>query len=70
MEDVVRASDLDWTISRPPKLTDKPLTGQYRTALDRNIRGGFSISRADVAHHMLAMLGQPATIHRVVGVAH
>jgi putative NADH-flavin reductase len=70
MEDVIRDSDLDWTISRPPKLTDKPLTGQYRTALDRNIRGGFSISRADVAHQMLLCLQMPETIRRTVGLAY
>jgi putative NADH-flavin reductase len=70
MEDVVRRSGLEWTISRPPKLTDKPLTGHYRTALDRNIRGGFSVSRADVAHQMLACLDQPETIHHAVGIAY
>jgi putative NADH-flavin reductase len=69
MEDIVRESDLDWTISRPPKLTDKPLTGVYRTAYGQNIRGGFSISRADVAHQMLHALEQPQTIKQVVGVA-
>jgi uncharacterized protein YbjT (DUF2867 family) len=69
MEDVVRASGLDWTVSRPPKLTDKPLTGRYRTAIDRNVRGGFSISRADVAHHMLACLDLPETVGHVVGVS-
>lgn len=70
MEDVVRASDLDWTISRPPKLTNTALTGRYRTAIDRNVRGGFSVSRADVAHQMLHALDQPETIRRVVGIAH
>jgi putative NADH-flavin reductase len=70
MEDAVRGSGLDWTLSRPPKLTDKPLTGHYRTAVDRNVRGGFSISRADVAHHMLACLAGPATIGHTVGVAY
>jgi putative NADH-flavin reductase len=70
MEDVVRASDLDWTIARPPKLTDKPLTGHYRTALGQNLRGGFSISRADVAHQMLHCLDQPETIRQVVGMAY
>ena len=69
MEDVVRDSGLDWTISRPPKLTDKPLTGVYRTAYGQNIRGGFSVSRADVAHHMLSMIDQPETIKQVVGIA-
>jgi uncharacterized protein YbjT (DUF2867 family) len=27
MEDVLRDSGLDWTVVRPPRLTDKPLTG-------------------------------------------
>src|SRR5215217_732955 len=69
MEDILRDSGLDWTISRPPKLTDKPLTGTYRTAYGQNIRGGWSISRADVAHHMLHVLEQPETIKQVVGIA-
>jgi len=69
MEDIVRDSGLDWTVSRPPKLTDKPLTGRYRTAYGQNVRGGFSISRADVAHSMLHALDQPETIGQTVGVA-
>jgi putative NADH-flavin reductase len=69
MEDILRDSDLDWTISRPPRLTDKPLTGVYRTAFGQNIRGGFSVSRADVAHHMLRMLEQPETVKQVLGIA-
>jgi putative NADH-flavin reductase len=69
MEDAVRASGLDWTIVRPPKLTDKALTGTYRTALGSNVRGGFSISRADVADLMLRVLTQPESIGQTVGVA-
>jgi len=69
MEDVVRDSGLDWTISRPPKLTDGPLTRHYRTAIDRNIRGGFSVSRADVADQMLACLTRPETIGHTIGIA-
>jgi putative NADH-flavin reductase len=69
MEDILRDSGLDWTISRPPKLTDKPLTGTYRTAYGQNIRGGFAISRADVAHSMLDALDRPETIMQIVGIA-
>src|SRR6266705_2409504 len=69
MEDILRDSGLNWTISRPPKLTNKPMTGVYRTAYGRNIRGGFSVSRADVAHHMLRVLDQPETIKQVIGIA-
>ncbi len=69
MEDILADSGLDWTVVRPPRLTDKPLTGSYRTALGRNIRGGFLVSRADVAHLMLRVVEQPETIKQTVGVA-
>ena len=69
MEDVLRDSGLDWTIVRPPRLTDKPVTGSYRTAYEQNVRGGLFVSRADVAHLMLRALGQPETIKQVIGVA-
>ncbi|MEV6924906.1 NAD(P)H-binding protein [Dactylosporangium sp. NPDC051485] len=69
MEDVVRGSDLDWSISRPPMFTDKPGTGRYREAFGRNIRGGFSIPRADVAHHMLGLVDRPETVRQIIGVA-
>ena len=51
-----RRSDLEWTVSRPPRLTDKPLSGAYRTAIGRNPRGGVLVSRADVAHFMVGCL--------------
>src|SRR5262245_53256650 len=69
MEDVLRESNADWTIVRPPRLTDGPLTGTYRIANGHNLRRGLSISRADVAHFMLRALGQPETIRQVIGVA-
>lgn len=69
MEDVLRESGLDWTIVRPPRLIDKPLTGVYRIAYGRNVRGGFRISRADVAHLMLRILEQPETISQTIGIA-
>jgi putative NADH-flavin reductase len=69
MEEILRDSGLDWTAVRPPKLTNKPLTGAYRTAVDQNIRGGWSVSRADVAHYMLRLLDQPETAGHAVGIA-
>ena len=39
MEDVLRESSLDWTSVRPPRLTDKPLTGEYRVAIGRTSGG-------------------------------
>jgi uncharacterized protein YbjT (DUF2867 family) len=69
MEDEIRTSDTDWTIVRPPNLVNRPLTTVYRTVIGGNVPRGKSIGRADVAHAMLAMLDDPATIRQAVGVA-
>jgi putative NADH-flavin reductase len=69
MEDILRESGLDWTVVRPPRLTDKPPTGRYRTAYGRNLRGGVVVSRADVAQLMLRVLDQPQTIKQAIGIA-
>src|SRR5215470_17481902 len=68
-EDEIRDSDLDWTIFRPPGLTGKAATGAYRTAIDRNLPHGFTVSRADLAACMLATLTDPATVHHHVAIA-
>jgi putative NADH-flavin reductase len=70
MEDVLRESDLDWTVVRPPRLTDGPRTGRYRTAFGQNLRGGTHVSRADVADLMLASLDRAETIGKSIGIAH
>jgi putative NADH-flavin reductase len=69
MEDILRRSGLDWTVVRPPRLTDKPLTGSYRTADGQNLRRGLLVSRADVARLMLRVLEQPDTIKQAIGIA-
>jgi putative NADH-flavin reductase len=69
MEDVVRASGLDWTVLRPPRLTDKPLTGRYRTRQDLNLRGGLRVSRADLAHLALAVAGDQDTYRTTIYLA-
>lgn len=68
MEDMLRASALDWTSVRPPRLTNKPLSGRYQIAIGRNARG-MSVSRADVAHFMLAAVEQRETFRQGVGIA-
>jgi hypothetical protein len=68
-EDEIHASNLDWTIMRPPSLTDKAARGTYRTATDRNLSHGFSISRADLAACMLTLPDNSASVHRHVAIA-
>ena len=70
MEDVLRESSLDWTVVRPPRLTNGSLTGIYRTAYGQNLRRGALVSRADVAHLMLRAVPQPETLRRTIGIAY
>ncbi|MCA2218152.1 NAD(P)-dependent oxidoreductase [Jidongwangia harbinensis] len=70
MEEAVAGSGTDWTVVRPPRLVNRPLSERYRTAVDDNVARGYTISRADVAHAMLAALGDPATVRRFVGIAY
>jgi putative NADH-flavin reductase len=69
MEDLLRESGLDWTIVRPPGLSNGSLTRTYRTAYGQNLRGAFRVPRADVADLMLRVLEQPGTIKEVIGIA-
>ncbi|MGW1063067.1 NAD(P)-dependent oxidoreductase [Streptomyces aureus] len=70
MEGALAASATDWTAVRPPRLQDKPLTGSYRTVVGGSPPRGRFIARADVAHAMLAMIDDPATVKQGVGVAY
>ena len=70
LERVVMSSGLEWTIARPPRLTNGPLTARYGVADDRLPDDtGLTISRADVAHFLLHELEADAHVHRIVGVA-
>ncbi|MTD58448.1 NAD(P)-dependent oxidoreductase [Amycolatopsis pithecellobii] len=69
MEDQVAASGLEWTIVRPPRLTTGPHTGRITSSVGRNVRGSFSISRADLADYVLRTAGDSALIRQAVSVA-
>jgi putative NADH-flavin reductase len=70
MEHVFANSALDWTIIRPPRLTDKPYTGVYRLREDHLPRFGFTISRADVADVVLKCAENHASSRKIVGVCY
>jgi uncharacterized protein YbjT (DUF2867 family) len=57
-EEEVTGRDLDVTVLRPGRLTDDGPAGRIR--LDRHVEPG-AVSRADVAHVLLALLDDPAT---------
>jgi putative NADH-flavin reductase len=67
MEAVVRESGLDWTIARPPRLTQNDsLT--YRTREGAPPRMGFTITRKAVAAFMLNAIEQRKHVHKIVGI--
>ena len=64
-EAIVKSSGTDWTIVRPPKLTDRAASGRYR--IGDGIRTWVPLpmlARADVAEFIVRELEQPAYIHK------
>jgi putative NADH-flavin reductase len=68
MEEVFEKSGLDWTMVRPPELTDKPYTGRYRVREGHLPHFGFRVSRADVADFMIKAVEDHMTTHKIIGV--
>ncbi|MFE3503179.1 NAD(P)-dependent oxidoreductase [Kitasatospora sp. NPDC059160] len=68
MEGMLRASDLDWTAVRPPRLTDRPGRGRYRHAVESGPAGS-TVPRADVARAMLDLVTDPTSFRHAVGVS-
>ncbi len=66
METIVSASELDWTVVRPPGLTDEPGTG-YAVA-ENWIEGGYC-ARADLAAMLLDQLDDQRFVRRIVAVS-
>jgi uncharacterized protein YbjT (DUF2867 family) len=70
MEDVIRAADLDWTLVRATRLTNRPGTGRYRVSPDYPPTGGWKISRADVAHFIAAVLADDGWVRAAPALAY
>lgn len=69
MEHLLAESTINWTIFRPPRLTNHPRTGRYRTAVDSKLARAVSISRADLADAMLAAIGNAQLYRHAVAIA-
>jgi putative NADH-flavin reductase len=64
MEALIRKSNVDWTIVRPPALKDGRRTGAYRTGVDLRIGLTSQISRSDLADFMLQEARQGCFVHQ------
>jgi putative NADH-flavin reductase len=69
MEARIKRSPTNWTILRPPRLTDQAPKGRYRSRRDGNVRWGFQITRADLATAVLDALADPTSRSQTVSVA-
>jgi putative NADH-flavin reductase len=69
MEELFQNSGLEWTIARPPELTDKPYTGKYRVREGHLPRFGSNISRSDVADFMIKAAENRSSLGKIVGIS-
>ena len=67
-EEIVRATPLEWTIARPPRLIDRSDEG-YRSRRDALPAGGFSMSFRALAAFMLDAVEQGTHVREIVGLA-
>jgi putative NADH-flavin reductase len=68
MEKIVQANGLDWTIARPPRLTQEDSLN-YRSREGAAPRIGFTLSRKAVAAFMLDAIEQKKHVRKIVGIA-
>ena len=58
VDQLVRQSDLDWTLARAVALTDKPLPGPVRAAEAGSEKPGRLINRNDLARFLIETIEQ------------
>lgn len=61
---VLRASGLDWTVVRGPRLTDAPATGSYRVGWV-GVNASTQIARADLARFILTQVDDDTFVHEL-----
>jgi putative NADH-flavin reductase len=69
MEREIMQNDFEWTVVRPPRLTNGSANRAYRVMDEDLPEGGRVISRAEVAEFMIGEAQHPAHIHHIVGVS-
>lgn len=69
MERIVTGGALDWTLVRPPQLTDKSRTGRYRVREGHLPVFGSKIARADVADFLIRCTEDRTTCRQIIGVS-
>ena len=70
-ENIIKQTDLNWTIARPGSMTNGKFTGHYKSGFssdDTSVK--VKISRADTAHFMVQQLNNNDNIRKAVGISY
>ena len=70
MEGILRGSNLNWTVIRPPRLLNGDRTGKYRTGINEFIPNMSSLNRADLADYIIHHLDDEKTYKSKVEISY
>lgn len=71
MDQMIMASNLNWTLLRPPQVTNHPYTGEYRMGEGLYaLPGGARIGRGDLAECMVKLIERRSAYRENVAVAY
>lgn len=69
MEEQLAASDVAWTVVRPPRLIDTAGTGHYHSRRDGNVRWRFILSRDDLGLAIIDALHDESSVRQHISLA-
>jgi len=70
MEAMVEGSNLNLTIVRPSRLTNKLLKGNYRIAINSHLRKPLNIAWIDLAHYLISSIENPQSFKVKVEISY
>jgi Enoyl-CoA hydratase/isomerase len=68
-QELLGAGEVEWTVLRPPRLTDRPATGHYRTSYDPQCPGRSPDHPRRPRHRGAGPASHAATIRTTLGIA-
>jgi len=70
METILKHSDSNWTVIRPPRLLNGDKTGIYRTITNESLPNMSSLKRTDLAHYIIHHLEDEITFKSTVEISY
>ena len=70
MEKLLTESTLNWTVIRPPRLTNSNHTGKYRSTINEHLNNPSKISRTDLADYIVGHLTDEKTFNSIIEISY